>query len=219
MTTVSGTAHAAHPHPQLETERLMAIFTARGSSNEFPPQPPRLQQQLRAHRDYAVRKATEDADKIDQPFSLQELWQAKRGRDKATGVDGVTYSNAGPRRDRQGRQAAGPALRLVVGGLPAAHVERSLHSAYPQAERAHQAQAHLSLPICTAKTAEKMVLARLQWRDGPLHQNVFGFTRGMSTTDSIFALLAQVNYHSTLVIFLDLRSSSWPAHTPSSSRS
>ena len=157
----------------------MAIFTARGSSNEFPPQPPRLQQQLRAHRDYAVRKATEDADTIDQPFSLQELWQAKkRGRDKATGVDGVTYSNAGPRRDRQGRQAAGPALRLVVGGLPAAHVERSLHSAYPQAERAHQAQAHLSLLICTAKTAEKMVLARPQWQVGLLRQMCWALPTG-----------------------------------------
>ena len=38
----------------------------------------------------------------------------------------------------------------------------------------------------------------------PLHQHVFGFTRGVSTTDSIFALLAQANHRPTLVVFLDL---------------
>ena len=61
----------------------------------------------------------------------------------------------------------------------------------------------ISLLSCTAKTAE-MVLARLQWRVGPLYQHVFGFTRGKSTTDSIFALLAQVNHSPTIVVFLDL---------------
>ena len=39
----------------------------------------------------------------------------------------------------------------------------------------------ISLLSCTAKTAERMVLARLQWRVGPLHPHVFGYTRGVST--------------------------------------
>ena len=61
-----------------------------------------------------------------------------------------------------------------------------------------------SLLSCTAKTADKMVLARLQCRVGPLHQHMFSFTRGVNTTDSIFALLAQAKHRPTLVVFQDL---------------
>ena len=62
----------------------------------------------------------------------------------------------------------------------------------------------ISLLSCTAKSAEKMVLAQLQWRVGPLHQHEFGFTRRMSTTDSFFPLRTQVNYCPTIVVFLNL---------------
>ncbi|KAK3895206.1 hypothetical protein Pcinc_001066 [Petrolisthes cinctipes] len=94
--TASGAAPprpAAHPHPQQEAERLATIFTSRGSSNQLPLHTRRTQQQLQPHRDEAVREAMEVADKTDRPLSLQELQQAKRrGRDTATGADGVPYS-------------------------------------------------------------------------------------------------------------------------------
>ncbi|KAK3880111.1 hypothetical protein Pcinc_015379 [Petrolisthes cinctipes] len=104
--TASGAAPprpAAHPHPQQEAERLATIFTSRGSSNQLPLHTRRTQQQLQPHRDEAVREAMEVADMTDRPFSLQELQQAKRrGRDTATGADGVPYSmlaHAGPAGD------------------------------------------------------------------------------------------------------------------------
>ena len=62
----------------------------------------------------------------------------------------------------------------------------------------------ISLMSCTAKTAERMVLTRLQWRLGPLHPHVFGFTRGVGTADSIMALLALVDNRPAVAVFLDL---------------
>ena len=49
-----------------------------------------------------------------------------------------------------------------------------------------------------------MVLSRLQWRVGALHPHVFGFTRGLSTADSIITLLTQVNHRPAIAVFLDL---------------
>ncbi|KAK3881862.1 hypothetical protein Pcinc_013726 [Petrolisthes cinctipes] len=104
--TASGAAPprpAAHPHPQQEAERLATTFTSRGSSDQLPLHTRRTQQQLQLHRDEAIREAMEVADMTDRPFSLQELQQAKRrGRDTATGADGVPYSmlaHAGPAGD------------------------------------------------------------------------------------------------------------------------
>ncbi|KAK3886540.1 hypothetical protein Pcinc_009313 [Petrolisthes cinctipes] len=104
--TASGAAPprpAAHPHPQQEAERLATTFTSRGSSDQLPLHTRRTQQQLQPHRDEAIREAMEVADMTDRPFSLQELQQAKRrGRDTATGADGVPYSmlaHAGPAGD------------------------------------------------------------------------------------------------------------------------
>ena len=205
--TATGTAPprpAAHPHPHQEAERLVAVFTARGSSDQLPPHTHRLQQQLRPRRVEAVAEATQEADVTDRPFSLQELRQAKkRGRDTAAGADGVTYSmlaHLGP---------AGDAALLatlnaswLAGCLPPVWKEADIQP-IPKPREPTKLRP-ISLLSCTAKTAEKMVLARLQWRVGPLHRHVFGYTRGVSTADSILALLAQANHQPTVIIFLDL---------------
>ena len=62
----------------------------------------------------------------------------------------------------------------------------------------------LTLLKCPGKTAESMVLPRLQWQIGQLHPNVYGFVRGSGTSDCIMAFLALVNNRSTIAIFLDL---------------
>ncbi|KAK3895214.1 hypothetical protein Pcinc_001074 [Petrolisthes cinctipes] len=106
LRTASGAAPprlAAHPHPQQEAERLATTFTTWGSSDQLPLHTRRTQQQLKPHGYEALREAMEVADMTDRPFSLQELQQAKRrGRDTATGADGVPYSmlaHAGPAGD------------------------------------------------------------------------------------------------------------------------
>ncbi|XP_050706570.1 uncharacterized protein LOC126991941 [Eriocheir sinensis] len=44
----------------------------------------------------------------------------------------------------------------------------------------------ISLLSCTGKTTERMVLSRLQWRMGIPHPNVFGFTKAVPPTITVF---------------------------------
>ncbi|XP_076041976.1 uncharacterized protein LOC143025848 [Oratosquilla oratoria] len=194
----------SHPYPRQEAERLVAEFTTRGSSDQLPGSTRRLQQQLRPLRDMAIEEATKEADVTDRPFTPQELEQAKRrGRDTAAGADGVTYSmmaHAGP---------AGDAALLatvneswMAGCLPPSWKEADIQP-IPKPREPTKLRP-ISLLSCTAKTAERMVLARLQWRVGPLHPHIFGYTRGRSTADIILTLLNQVNHRPAIVVFLDL---------------
>ncbi|XP_076044675.1 uncharacterized protein LOC143027293 [Oratosquilla oratoria] len=205
--TASGAAPprpAAHPHPHQEAERLVAEFTARGSSDQLPGSTRRLQQQLRPRRDTAIEEATKEAEVTDRPFTPQELERAKRrGRDTAAGADGVTYSmiaHAGP---------AGDAALLAT--VNESWMARCLPPSWKEADiqpipnpRESTKLRPISLLSCTTKTAERMVLARLQWRVRPLHPYVFGYTRSRSTVDSILMLLNQVNHRPAIVVFLDL---------------
>ena len=92
--TASGTAPSRTPAPTSRGRKARGCFhLQRCSSDKLPPQTRRLQQQLWPLRDETIREATEVTDATSQPFSLQNLWQAKkRGGDTATGADGVTYS-------------------------------------------------------------------------------------------------------------------------------
>ena len=207
LRTASGAAPprpAAHPHPLQEAERLVDAFTSRGSSDQLPPRTRRLQQQLQLQRDEVVGGAREEADATDHPFTPQELTRAKkRGRDTATGADGVTYSmltHAGP---------AGDAALLAVlntswraGCLPPTWKDADIQP-IPKPREPNNFRP-ISLLSCTAKTAERMVLYRLQWRVGRLHPHVFGFTRGVSTADCLITLLAHTNNRPTVTVFLDL---------------
>ncbi|KAK3889215.1 hypothetical protein Pcinc_006786 [Petrolisthes cinctipes] len=216
--TASGAAPprpAAHPHPQQEAERLATIFTSRGSSDQLPLHTRRTQQQLQPHRDEAVREAMEVADMTDRPFSLQELQQAKRrGRDTATGADGVPYSMQVIRAG-WGCRAVSYAQHLMDSGVPdheARQVEVGrLPPAWKEADiqpipkpREPSKLRPISLLSCLAKTAEKMVLARLQWYIGPSHPHIFGYNRGVSTADSILALMTHINHRPTVAVFIDL---------------
>lgn len=49
-----------------------------------------------------------------------------------------------------------------------------------------------------------MVLTRLLWKIGPLHHNVFGFTKGVSTAYSIATLLGMIGQNKATIVFLDL---------------
>ncbi|XP_076039453.1 uncharacterized protein LOC143024524 [Oratosquilla oratoria] len=205
--TASGAAPprpAAHPHPHQEAERLVAEFTARGSSDQLPGSTRRLQQQLRPRRDMAIGEATKEADVTDRPFTPQELEQAKRrGRDTAAGADGVTYSmiaHAGPAGDSALLGTVNESW--MAGCLPPSGKEADIQP-IPKPREPTELRP-ISLLSCTAKTAERMVLARLQWRVGQLHRHIFGYTRGRSTADSILKLLNQVNHRPAIVVFLDL---------------
>ena len=197
------TRPTAHPRPQQEADRLVNCFTARSSSEQLPPHTRHLQQQLRPQRDEEVREARDQPHATDQPFTFEELARAKRGRDTAAGADGVRYSmlaHAGPAGDAA-------LLALVNASWQAGRLPPSWKVADIQPipkPKDPTAFRPISLLSCTGKTAERMVLSRLQWSVGSLHPHVFGYTRGMSTADCLITLLAHANNQPTIVVFLDL---------------
>ena len=62
----------------------------------------------------------------------------------------------------------------------------------------------ISLMSCLLKTAERMVLKRLQWKTGPLHPRQFAFTEGVGTTECIIDVLTYINNGASIAVFLDL---------------
>ncbi|XP_076069251.1 uncharacterized protein LOC143041313 [Oratosquilla oratoria] len=194
---------ASHPEPQQEAERLADMFATRCANSQLPAQMQNLQQQLRPAREQAVGTARATPDVTDVPFTPQELARAKKGRDTATGADGVTYSmlaHAGP---------AGEAALLalmnhswLVGRLPTTWKRADIQP-IPKPREPSKPRP-ISLLSCTAKTAERMVLTRLMWRLGPLHPHIFGFSKGVGTADSIMTLLSHIDNRPAVAVFLDL---------------
>lgn len=62
----------------------------------------------------------------------------------------------------------------------------------------------ISLLSTIAKTTETMVLNRLKWMLGEPHRNIYGSANGKSALHSIVSLLAMVNNHLAIIVFLDL---------------
>ncbi|XP_050714974.1 uncharacterized protein LOC126997803 [Eriocheir sinensis] len=193
----------AHPQPQQEAERLVDMFVSRGSSVQLPAQVRRLQADLRPGRVAAVTAARGRQDVSDQPFTRHELVQARKGRDTAAGADGITYSllaQVGPAGDEAVLALINHSWR--EGRLPVAWKKADIQP-IPKPREPTKPRP-ISLMSCTDKTAERMILTRLQWRLGPLHPHVFGFTRGVGTSDSIMALLSLVDNRPAVAVFLDL---------------
>lgn len=51
---------------------------------------------------------------------------------------------------------------------------------------------------------ERLVMTRLAWKTGNLHQNIFGFTSVKGTTECIVELLSHIRDRKTHVVFLDI---------------
>ena len=197
----------AHHDPEAEAERLAEEFESRGSATVLPAAVQQRQLALQPSRTRALRAACEEQAPTDQPFTPQELDMARKGRkDTAPGADGIRYSMlrcAGPSADaafislmnlswREGRVPGSWKFGDII------VVEK------PGTTRAEPKLRPLTMLGCPGKTAEKMVLQRLQWQIGPFHHNIFGFVAGSSTTDCIMTFLAIVNNSEAIAVFLDL---------------
>ena len=60
----------------------------------------------------------------------------------------------------------------------------------------------ISLTSCLAKLAERMILQRLQWKIGPPHPNIYGFTPATSTSHAISTLLYKITSRPQTVSYL-----------------
>ena len=193
-----------HPNAEGEAERLVRSYAERATTRQLPEDVQRRQNQLLPSRLLHIQRAKAREDVTDCPFTLTELRKAKnKGRDTAPGEDGTTYTML----RSAGRAGEDALLALVnaswmVGRLPARWKEALIHP-IPKPREPEKTRP-ISLLSCTAKTAERMVLNRLKWKVGEPHHNIYGFTNGRSTADSIASLLASINDRPAIVIFLDL---------------
>lgn len=69
----------------------MIAFTTRGSSKQLPSRTCLFQEQLRLQRKAVFMEAREDPNMTNLRVMLQELHRGRKGRNMATGSDGVTY--------------------------------------------------------------------------------------------------------------------------------
>ena len=197
----------AHHDPQGEAERLADHFQERGSTATLPKSVQDRLLALLPGRMQAFQAACNMTAPSDQPFTSQELLQARKGRrDTASGSDGITYSMlqcAGPSADEaflslmnQSWEEGRMPRRWKYGDIVVVQKPGSTNNT-PKLRP-------LTLLKCPGKTAEAMVLPRLQWQIGPLHPYVFGFVRGSSTADCIMTFLALVDNSQSIAVFLDL---------------
>ena len=61
----------------------------------------------------------------------------------------------------------------------------------------------IALVSCIEKTAEKMVLKRLQYKTGPLDKRLYAYQEGLSTTECITDVLSYIDGKKALVAFID----------------
>ena len=197
----------AHNDPQGEAERLADLFQARGSTEMLPQEIQFRQEALQPSRTLALQAACEATSPTDEPFVMQELLQARKGRrDTASGSDGIRYSMlqyGGPSSDAAFLSLMNQSWR--EGRMPHSWKEGDIVVVEkPGTPNCEPKLRPLTLLKCPGKTAELMVLPRLQWQIGQLHHNIFGFVQGKSTTDCIMTFLALIDNRESIAVYLDL---------------
>ncbi|KAG7173592.1 putative pol-like 37, partial [Homarus americanus] len=153
---------SAHPQPLQEANRLAEHFALRSSSAQLPPEIRLHLQQVQLVREVVVRHAIKQTDTTDCLFTTEEIRRARKtSKDTAHGSDDITYSllsNAG-----------------LAGKIPPAW-KRANIVPIPKPNDP-QNFIPISLTACIGKTADRVILTRLLWKTGPLHHNIFGFTK------------------------------------------
>ena len=198
------TKQPVHPDPTGEANRLIDTFAARSSSNQLLVEVRRTQDQLEERRIIATNRASQEAAETDTPFTMRELKASfKNRKDTSAGADKITYSMI--------KEAGQTAQKEVLNLINQSYEEGKLPPAWKTATivpipklRDPGAFRPISLLSCLGKTAEKMVLNRLQWATGDLHQNVYAYTKNRGTKDCIMELTSTISNKKAIVTFMDL---------------
>ncbi|KAG7155185.1 RNA-directed DNA polymerase from mobile element jockey-like 48 [Homarus americanus] len=153
----------AHPQPLQEATRLAEHFAERSSSAQLPPE-------IRLNKTSSTAKTTGEI-RNDCLFTIEDIRRKKKtSKGTAPGSDGL----------------AGELALLTV--INASWSAGKLPSAWKRANivpipkpNDPQNFRPISLTAYIGKTAKRMVLKRLLWKTGPLHHNIFGFTKGLTS--------------------------------------
>ena len=192
-----------HPQPEEEAERLANKFADRTKSTNLTHETQQLQVQLAPMRNNAIEQACEQPDITDTPYTLNELRQTyKKGKDTAPGADRVTYTMI---------TCLGQAGEIMVLELiNRTHLQRIRPKAWNKQDtqpipkpKDPENPRPIALVSCIEKTAEKMVLKRLQYKAGPLHKHLYAYQEGVSTTECITDVLSYIDGKKAAIAFID----------------
>ena len=193
-----------HPRPQEQAEDLARQFAARTDHSQLPVNVTATLGALRGERQDEIRRALALPALQDAPITIEELHCALRGRaNTAPGADGIKYQML--------RFMGEAGERALLSLLNASWVAGELPAAWKQAiivpipkPQDRTAYRPISLLSCVGKTAERVILRRLESAVGPLHPRLFAYTRGVGTTECLLSFTDKVTHGKSVAVFLDL---------------
>lgn len=119
----------------------------------------------------------------------------KWSRNTAPGADIITYSML-----HHARDAGHKALLQVINTSWTAQklpLEWNKTGIQPIPKRREPEKPRpISLLCCIAKTADRMVLNRLQWKGGPMGPHIFAYTENTGTATNIVEILSIIDSYS-----------------------
>ena len=194
---------ATHPQPLAEANRLANKFADRTKTTNLPIATQQLQTELEPMRVAAINQACQEADTTDVEYTLHELRLTyKTGKDTAPGEDRITYTMIACLGE------AGESMNLKL--INMTHVDRKRPTNWKRQDtqpipkpKDPENPRPIALVSCIEKTAEKMVLKRLQYKIGPLDNHLYAYQEGVSTTECITDVLSYIDGKKALVAFID----------------
>ena len=194
---------ATHPQPLEESERLATKFADRTKSDNLSQETQQIQNQLAPLRNNEIEQACQQTDTTDIPYTLHELRQTyKKGKDTAPGTDRITYTMIA---------CLGEAGEIkVLELINITHLERTRPENWNKQDtqpipkpKDPENPRPIALVSCVEKTAEKMVLKRLQYKTGPLDKHLYAYQEGISTTECITDVLSYIDGRKAVIAFID----------------
>ena len=205
--TGASTSTPLHPNPQHQAQVLNETFADRASNNILPQDTRDMLDNLKNLREDTITDAINSTNaSTDRPFSMYELTRALRSSNSTPGHDNITHLMI----KKAGLHGHQIILDLINHSYSSGKLPQQWKFAdvvpIPKPKQPGVFRP-ISLISCLSKLAERMILNRLRWQFGPLHQNIFGFQPGRSTahaTSTLLHLATSQPASPALAAFIDL---------------
>ncbi|XP_068203704.1 uncharacterized protein [Palaemon carinicauda] len=193
-----------HPQPYQEAVNIAQTFANRTNQQTY------AQLHRPGRNNFGPEETTYSKAACNEPSCTDALYTSAeldaalaKCRDTAPGADGITYSML----NHLGEPTKNSYLH-IINLTHDQHIRpepwnKQDTNPIPKPKEIN-AYRPIALLSCTGKVAERMVLRRLQWVVGPLHDRLCAYTRGIGTQECLADVMATVNGKSALVVFLDL---------------
>jgi ribonuclease HI/exonuclease III len=199
------------PEPEQTSNKLINQFVGRSRTDQLPSNVQKRLNELKSQRQQDLDAHINMPDDTDVHFTIGEFVRALNVKRKsAPGSDGITYEiirNLSP--SFHSRLLALYNRSWTLGRLPV-RWKTAVITPIPKPADPDNPRP-ISLLSVVDKVMERMVLPRLTWKLGPLHDHVRAYLQGRSTNDCLMQLFISVSdqdkkrsTHKPIAIFLDL---------------